>query len=110
MDGAVCKVPALGATGVMEAGHRLVLGLRFEDKESASNWRELFKNEKRRDPNAKGVALGIIDGLNGLARVFKGEFPRGEIQGCQQHVAHNVPANVPMKLKKTIDDEMGSIL
>jgi len=86
-----------------------VLGLQFGDKESASNWREFFKDLKRRGVNAKGVTLGIMDGLPGLERVFKEEFPKAKVQRCQLHVARNVLAKVPRKLKKTIADEVRSI-
>jgi len=109
VDGSIDKVPVLVAIGVTEAGHRTVLGLQFGDKESASNWREFFKDLKRRGVNAKGVTLGIMDGLPGLERVFKEEFPKAKVQRCQLHVARNVLAKVPRKLKKTIADEVRSI-
>lgn len=109
IDGAIDKVPLLVAIGVTETGHRTVLGLQFGDKESASNWREFFKDLKKRGLNAKGVTLGIMDGLKGLERVFKEEFPKAKVQRCQLHVARNVLAKVPRKLKKTIGDEIRSI-
>jgi putative transposase len=109
IDGSIDKVPVLVAIGVTEAGHRTVLGLQFGDKESASNWREFFKDLKRRGLNAKGVTLGIMDGLPGLERVFREEFPKAEVQRCQLHVTRNVLAKVPRKLKKTIADEVRSI-
>ena len=109
IDGSINKVPVLVAIGVTEAGHRTVLGLQFGDKESAANWREFFKDLKRRGLNAKGVTLGIMDGLPGLERVFKEEFPKGKVQRCQLHVARNVLAKVPRKLKKRIGDEIRSI-
>jgi putative transposase len=44
--------------------------------------------------------LGIMDGLAGLEKVFKEEFPNAKVQRCQVHVARNVLAKVPRKLKK----------
>ena len=55
------------------------------------------------------VTLGIMDGLAGLERVFKEEFGNAKVQRCQLHVARNVLAKVPRKLKKTIGDEIRSI-
>jgi putative transposase len=55
------------------------------------------------------VTLGIMDGLSGLERVFSEEFPNAKVQRCQIHVARNVLAKVPQKLKKTIADEVRSI-
>jgi putative transposase len=109
INGSVEKVPVLVAIGVTVDGHRTVLGLQAGDKESASNWRELFKDLKRRGLDAKAVLLGIMDGLPGLERVFKEEFPRSKVQRCQIHVKRNILAKVPRKLKKVIADEVRSI-
>lgn len=109
VNGSIEKVPVLVAIGVTEAGHRTVLGLQFGDKESAANWREFFKDLKRRNLKANEVTLGIMDGLPGLERVFREEFPKAKTQRCQLHVARNVLAKVPRKLKKTIGDEIRSI-
>jgi putative transposase len=109
IDGAIGKVPVLVAIGVTEAGHRTVLGLQSGDKESASSWREYFKDLKRRGLRTAGVTLGIMDGLPGLERIFKEEFPKAKVQRCQLHVARNVLAKVPRKLKKKIGDEIRSI-
>jgi putative transposase len=109
VEGSVEKVPVLVAIGVSVDGHRTVLGLQAGDKESASNWRELFRDLKRRGLDRNTVTLGIMDGLSGLERVFLEEFPKAKVQRCQLHVARNVLAKVPRKLKKTIADEIRSI-
>lgn len=95
--------------GVTEEGHRTVLGLQAGDKESASNWRELFRDMKRCGLNGKNVILGIMDDLPGLERIFREEFPNAKVQRCQIHVARNVLPKVPRKLKKLIADEIRSI-
>jgi len=92
IDGSVERVPVLVAIGVTESGHRVVLGLQAGDKESARIWRQFFKDLKRRGLDATMVVLGIMDGLPGLERVFKEEFPRAKVQRCQVHVAKNVLA------------------
>jgi len=55
------------------------------------------------------MVLGVMDGLPGLEKVFKEEFPKAKVQRCQVHVARNVLAKVPKKLKKAVADEMRSI-
>jgi putative transposase len=50
-----------------------------------------------------------MDGLKGLETLFKEEFPTAKIQRCQVHVARNVVAKVPKKLKQTIADDMRSM-
>lgn len=102
-------VPVLVAIGVKETGHKLVLGLQAGDKESASNWREFFKDLKKRRLDCQKVTLGIMDGLPGLERVFKEEFSNAKIQRCQVHVAKNVLAKVTKKFKTAVADDIRSI-
>jgi len=109
MAGKVENIPVLVAVGVTEQGAKLVLGLQMGDKESASSWRELFKDLKRRGLDGSKILLGIMDGLPGLEKVFKEEFPNGDVQRCQVHVARNVLAKVPKKLKETVADGLRSI-
>ena len=109
IDRSVEKVPVLVVIGVTKEGHRTVLGLQAGDKESASNWREMFKDLKRRGLNGNLISLGIMDGLSGLERVFEEEFPNAKVQRCQVHVARNILAKVPRKLKKIVADEIRSI-
>lgn len=109
IDGSIERVPVLVAIGVTETGQKLVLALQAGDKESASSWRELFKDLKSRGLNTQKVTLGIMDGLTGLETIFREEFPRAKVQRCQLHVARNVLAKVPRKLKKALADDMRSI-
>lgn len=109
VHGSVEKVPILVVIGVTQEGYRTVLAAQYGDKESASTWRELFKDIKRRGLDPSSVVLGIMDGLPSLERVFKEEFSHAKVQRCQVHVARNVLAKVPRKLKKTVGDEIRSI-
>ncbi len=52
----------------------------------------MFKDLKRRGLDGGTIALGIMDGLPALERVFKEEFPHAKTQRCQVHVARNVLA------------------
>jgi len=103
------NVPVLVAIGVNESGQRLVLGLQAGDKESATCWREFFKDLKRRGLDGQKVQLGIMDGLPGLEKVFTEEFRNAKIQRCQVHVARNVLAKVPMRLKQLVADDIRTI-
>ena len=109
VHGSIEKAPVLLVIGVTSEGHRTVLGLQAGDKESASSWRQLFKDLKRRGLDGSSVTLGVMDGLAGLERVFAEEFPNARVQRCQIHVARNVLAKVPRKLKQAIADEIRSI-
>jgi putative transposase len=103
------NVPVLAAIGVSESGARMVLGLQSGDKESASSWREFFKDLKKRGLQSDLVKLGIMDGLTGLEKIFKEEFRKAKIQRCQVHVSRNVLAKIPRKYKQDVADEMRSI-
>jgi len=109
MGNSIEKVAVLVAIGVTESGVRLVLGLQAGDKESAGNWREFFKDLKMRGLDSTKISLGIMDGLPGLEKVFKEEFPGAKVQRCQVHVARNVLAKVPQKFKQMVADDMRSI-
>lgn len=103
------KVSVLVVIGVTENGQKQVIGLQSGDKESAAGWRETFKDLKRRGLDSQTVTLGIMDGLPGLEKVFREEFPRSKVQRCQVHVARNVLAKVPQKLKQKVADNLRSI-
>ncbi len=109
IDGSIEKVPVLVAIGVTETGQKLVLGFQAVDKESAPTWREFFKDLKGRGLDGTNMVLAVMDGLPGLEKVFKEEFPKAKVQRCQVHVTRNVLAKVPKKLKKTVADDMRSI-
>lgn len=102
-------VTVLVAIGVTESGHKKVIGLQAGDKESASNWREFFKDLKTRGLEKDSVQLGIMDGLPGLEKVFLEEFPKAKVQRCQVHVQRNVLSKVPRKNKKEVADDIRSI-
>jgi putative transposase len=109
MEGSVEKISVLVVIGVSDKGHKMVLAIQAGDKESASTWRELFKDLKQRGLKGAGVTLGVMDGLTGLEKVFKEEFAQAKVQRCQVHVARNVLAKVPRKLKQAVADDMRSI-
>ncbi len=109
VEGSVEKISVLVVIGVSGRGHKMVLAMQAGDKESASTWRELFKDLKQRGLQGAGITLGIMDGLSGLEKVFKEEFAKAKVQRCQVHVARNVLAKVPRKLKQAVADDMRSI-
>lgn len=99
IGGSIDIVPILVVIGVREDNTRLVLLIQSGDKESAPAWREAFKDLKGRGLDGSRIHLGIMDGLSGLEKVFREEFPHAKVQRCQVHVARNVLAKVPQKLK-----------
>ena len=109
IDESIEKVPVLVAIGVTGTGCKRVLGFQAGDKESAPTWREFLKDLKKRGLDGSKMILGVMDGLPGLEKVFKEEFPKAKVQRCQVHVTRNVLAKVPKKLKKAVADDLRSI-
>jgi putative transposase len=109
IDKKIVKVCVLVVIGVDEFGIKQVVALQAGDKESAGTWRQLFKDLKARGLNKEAVKLGIMDGLPGLEKVFKEEFPEAKIQRCQVHVARNVLCKVPQNIKQKVADDIRSI-
>lgn len=109
MAGKIESVPVLVVIGVTRQGTKLVLAIQMGDKESAVTWRELFKDLKRRGLKGAEICLGVMDGLPGLEKIFKEEFPESKIQRCQVHVARNILAKVPRRVKKEVADDLRSI-
>lgn len=109
IDDEITKVCVLVVIGVDEDHKRHVLALQEGDKESAGNWRELFKDLKTRGMDPNSVQLGIMDGLPGLEKVFCEEFAQAGVQRCQVHLARNILCKVPAKLKKQVADDLRSI-
>lgn len=109
IDGSVELVTVLVVIGVSKSGHKKVLAIQAGDKESAGCWRELFKDLKSRGLDKNNVQLGIMDGLQGLEKVFSEEFPKAKAQRCQVHVARNILCKVPRKLKQEVADDIRSV-
>ena len=109
IDKKIVKVCVLVVIGVDEFGIKQVVALQAGDKESAGTWRQLFKDLKARGLNRHAIKLGIMDGLPGLEKVFKEEFPGAKIQRCQVHVARNVICKVPQNMKQKVADDIRSI-
>ena len=72
IDGSVEKVPVLVVIGVTLGGHRTVLAVQAGDKESASTWRELFKDIKRRGPGFQPSGFGHYGRLAGTGESLPG--------------------------------------
>lgn len=109
IDNKIEKVCVLVVIGVTASNHKVVLALQAGDKESATTWRQLFKDLKNRGLDKEKIQLGIMDGLSGLEKVFEEEFPKARTQRCQVHLASNVLTKTPHAIRKEVADDMRSI-
>jgi transposase-like protein len=60
VDGPVEKVNVLVLIGVSADGVKQVLALQARDKESSTNWRQLFRDLKTRGLDSSKVQLGMM--------------------------------------------------
>jgi len=102
-------IPMLVVIGVTDENKKVFLVIQQGQKDSASTWREVFKDMKQRKLDVGNVTLGIMDGLPGLMTVFREEFPNAKVQRCQFHVASNVLSKVPHGQKKKVADSLRDV-
>jgi len=107
VENSIEKVPMLVVIGVTGENQKIFFTtIQQGDKDSATTWREIFKDLKKRGLDGAKIQLGIMDGLPGLEKVFQEEFINAKIQRCQVHVARNVLCKVPQKMKKQVTDRL----
>jgi putative transposase len=80
--GTVEKEPSLVVLGIDETNRRSVLAIEPGQRDSAETWRSVFRELKLRGLDADAVKIGVMDGLPGLERVFKEEFPASVTARC----------------------------
>jgi putative transposase len=100
----VSKESLLVAIGITADGYRQILGVQLGNRESASSWREFFKDLKRRGLKGENLLLGAMDGLSGLENAFTEAFPKAKVQRCVVHKLRNIAAKLPRKIQKNCLD------
>lgn len=97
--GSTEKGPSLVVLGIDDEGYRSVIAIEPGHKNDASTWQTLFKELKARGLNGNNVRLGIMDGLPGLEKSFKEEFPKAMTQRCWVHSLKNALNKCPKRLR-----------
>ena len=92
--------PSLVVLGVNSDGYRSILSIQPGQKDSAACWRTVFKDLKARGLNGEAVRIGIMDGLPGLEKAFKEEFPKAVTQRCWVHAMKNALNKCPKRLRE----------
>lgn len=98
--GSTEKEPSLVVLGVDENNFRSILAIEPGSKDNVESWRAVFSELKKRGLDGKSVRLGIMDGLPGLERLFKEEFPGALTQRCWVHSMRNAVAKAPARLRE----------
>lgn len=98
--GSTAREPALVVLGIDESNHRSILAIEPGTKDNVECWKAVFSSLKRRGLNAGKVRLGVMDGLTGLEKLFKQEFPNSVTQRCWFHALGNAIAKSPARLRE----------
>lgn len=98
--GSTAREPSLVVLGLGRDNHRSVLAIEPGTKDNVDAWRAVFHELKRRGLNPKSVRIGIMDGLPGLERLFKEEFPNAVTARCWVHAMRNSVEKTPARLRE----------
>lgn len=83
----------LAAWGIVETGHKVLLGLAPGTKEDTASCRDFLRDLKAR--NLVDPVVVITDGAPGLIRAAEEVFPRSLRQRCLAHKIRNLQSKVP---------------
>ena len=97
--GSVESEPSLVVVGVDETNHRSILAIEPGSRENLDAWRVVFRSLKARGLDGEAVTVGVMDGLPGLERLFREEFPHAVTARCWLHALKNSLEKVPSRLR-----------
>lgn len=98
--GSTAREPALVVLGIDDTNHRSILAIEPGTKDNVECWKAVFSTLKRRGLDTGKVRLGVMDGLAGLEKLFKQEFPNSVTQRCWFHALGNAIAKSPARLRE----------
>jgi putative transposase len=93
--GVIRSRAVLVAIGIDWDGRRQVLGVELANRESASSWRELLLDLKKR--GLSGVMFVVTDDHPGLKRAISEVLPQASWQRCYVHFLRNALDYLPRK-------------
>lgn len=107
--GSVRDCAVLIAIGVLESGHRSVLGVSVSLSEAEVHWRTFLKHLI--DRGLHGVQLIVSDDHAGLKQARRACFPGIGWQRCQFHLLQNALHYVPkVSLRTEVTQDLRSVL
>jgi transposase-like protein len=81
--------------GILSSGVKVLLAMELGNKESYDDWRQVYRNLKKRGLN--DPVLGTSDGAPGLIKAFEEVFYRTLRQRCLVHKKRNILNKVPQE-------------
>lgn len=97
--GSTEKEPMLVVLGIDSSNRRSILAVEPGYRDSADAWKSVFRGLKQRGLDFSKVQVGVMDGLPGLEKVFREEFPKSVTSRCWFHSMQNTLSKVPKRLR-----------
>ncbi len=101
------KEAVLVATGFLENGERVLIGVELGSRESYKSWK-LFL-EDMRERGLRGPLLIITDGNPGLLKAIEEIYPEADTQRCTKHKMENILEKVLKKDQEEVRDDLRKI-
>lgn len=108
--GSVEKEPSLVVLGIDTNNKRSILAIEPGTRDSASCWKAVFKSLKDRGLDGSKVRIGVMDGLPGLEKVFREEFPSAVTARCWFHALQNALAKAPKRLQSAFHLQLKKVM
>lgn len=93
------KEPSLIVLGIDTEDRKSILAIEPGYKDNVDSWKSVFKSLKERGLDPLKIKIGIMDGLPGLEKAFKEEFPKSVTARCWVHAMKNALAKTPSRLE-----------
>jgi putative transposase len=104
------REPSLVVLGIDENNFRSILAIEPGTKDDVDSWTAVFASLRARGLSSKDVRLGIMDGLPGLEKLFRAEFPNSTTQRCWVHSKRNAVAKCPARLREVFADMVSKVM
>ena len=108
--GSTQREPMLVVMGIGEDGHKSILAIEPGHKENADCWRTVFGSLKSRGLDVEAVKIGIMDGLPGLEKAFREEFPNAVTARCWVHSKRNAMNKCPARLREAFQMMVSTVM
>jgi putative transposase len=95
--GSTEKEPSLVVLGVDDKQRRSILAIEPGARDNVDAWRAVFRELHKRGLSSEDVRIGVMDGLPGLEKLFREEFPNAVTARCWIHALRNAYAKTPKR-------------
>ena len=96
--GTVEKEPSLVVLAIDQNNRKTILAIEPGHRDNVDSWRAVFQTLKQRGLDTLAVRVGVMDGLPGLEKLFREEFPNSVTARCWVHSLRNSYAKCPARL------------